>query len=107
MGKTEGTGIFIYGNETKDTASVTWRLKVGNKLSDDESWRVVIKITDSKPSQSADILKALQQEFIFKLKIEDNSVFSCGLYDLEEFVTYYPDLYIVICSRDQNMVKLR
>lgn len=107
MSKIEGKAIFVYGNKPQDSTSVTWRLKEGNKLSNDETWRATIKIANSRSSQSADILKALQQEFIFKLKTEDGSIFPCGIYDLEEFITYYPDLYLVICSRDQNMAKLR
>ena len=107
MTKTEGKGLFIYGDKPKDTVSVTWRLTFGKILSNEESWRAEILSNSTKSEKSGmGILAALERDFIFKLQTEDGAEFPCGIYDLDYFWDTYPTtLYFEICSRDQEMVE--
>lgn len=108
MSKTEGKGVLIYGDRLKDSVPVTWKLRYGKELSNEESWRagVTVDIRDDPKRRGvdADILLALKRQFIFKLQTEDGSVYPCGIYSLDDFSEYGAGIYpFIICSRDQPM----
>jgi hypothetical protein len=102
---TEGKGFFIYGDEPDKSFPVTWRLTAGKMLSNEETWRAEIIGKRIRPALDVDIFKAHDQDFIFKLKTDDGSVFPCGIYDLDHIMDSYSTLYFEICSREQRMGK--
>jgi hypothetical protein len=112
MMKREGTAIFIYGDGIEDSVLVTWELIAGERLTNKGSWRAEITIdlqNDEVRARrtSTNILEALRQKFIFKLKLEDGSVFTCGISSLEDFSAYGVGIYpLEICSRNLFMVRL-
>jgi hypothetical protein len=109
INKTEGVGVFIYGDHPKNSVSVTWTLTFGKTLSNEEPWRAMIGINvrDDTTHQhiDVDILRALKRGTLFALKTEDGLVFPCGIYDLEEFDAVGVGLYsLEIASRDQDII---
>jgi hypothetical protein len=102
----EGKGIFIYGDEPSKSVPVIWRLTDGRRLSDTEPWRAEI-ICKKLPHDTldVDIFDAHNEDFIFKLKTDDDSVFVCGIYEIDHLLDAYPTLYFEICSREQRMGK--
>lgn len=131
MSQTEGKGIFIYGNNPKNIIPITWKLSAGKMLSNESSWRAIITLkfpSDPKKSNTisgtkikvyhplnpqrerqvvSDILKAIDQDFIFKLRIEDDLEYPCGIFSIEDFLDYpVGGIYILeICSRDHQLVR--
>jgi hypothetical protein len=108
VAKTEGKGIFVYGDGPDDRVPANWRLTAGKRLSSEDSWRAEITTIRSASSETvaSDILGALVQEFVFKLETDDGMVYPCGICDLEYIADAYSTAHFEICSRDQNMARL-
>ena len=106
MTTTESKGVFVYGDEPGQSFPVTWRLTEGRRLSNTEPWRAEIVCTKLiHYTLDVDIFEAHNQDFIFKLKTDDGSVFVCGIYEIDHMLDAYPTLYFEICSREQMMGK--
>ncbi len=109
MGHTKKQGVLIYGDAPKDSVPVTWELTYGKGVSNEGSWRAAVTI-DARNDRTywdvdTDILLALSQKYIFKLRTEDGSVFPCGIYSIDGLIEYRPPGFhaLIICSRDQPM----
>ena len=107
MNKVERKGGFIYGDEPDACVPVTWELTSGKELTNQGRWRadILIDVTNN-PNRweiDAEILEAMRQKYIFKLKTEDGMIFPCGIYSLEDFSEYGVGLYpLEICNVNQS-----
>ena len=106
MTATEGKGILIYGDDSSKSIPVFWKLTAGKMLSNEEPWRATVVCKGlAHDTPDVDVLNAHDEDFVFKLKTEDGSVFICGTYDIDHMLDAYPTLYFEICSREQRMGK--